>query len=73
MKRTVQTILRIIAAGLIVIGTLSILVDLLRLKWRGGALNLWSCLLGAITILLGVALSVKAPVLAGRLTDDFDQ
>jgi hypothetical protein len=72
MQRTVQMVLRLLAAGLIVVGGLNVVVEFAR-HWRlHAALNLWACVVWAIPIVLGLALFVKASALASRLTDDSD-
>ena len=72
MKHTVQKLLRLVAAGLILIGGLNVAVEFAR-HWRlRDPLHLWNCLLWAVPVVLGLALFVKAAALARRLTDDFD-
>jgi hypothetical protein len=72
MKRTVQMVLRLIAAGLILIGGLNAAVEFAR-RWRlHDTLDPWTCLLWAMPVVLGLALFVKAAALARRLTDDLD-
>jgi len=72
MKRTVQMVLRFIAAGLIVVGGLNLVLEFARHGRGSAALNLWACLLWAVLIALGVVLFAKASALASQLTDDFD-
>jgi hypothetical protein len=72
MKRAVQMVLRLIAAGLMVIGGLNLLLQFAGRR-KGLAPNLWVCLLWGVLIALGVALFAKAAALASQLTDDFDE
>ena len=65
-------VLRFVAAGLMVIGGLNLLLQFAGRR-KGLTPNLWTCLLWAVLIALGVALFVKASALASRLTDDFDE
>ena len=73
MKRTVQMVLRLVVAGLIVIGGSNVGLEFERHWLRHTKLNIGFCLLWAITVVLGVVLFAKASALASRLTDDFDE
>jgi len=73
MKRTVQMVLRLIAAGLIVVGGLSVAAEFARHWRRHVPLHLWTCLLWAFPVVLGLALFAGASALASRFTDDFDE
>ena len=73
MKRAVQMVLRLIAAGLLVVGGLNLVLEFARRGRGAAALNLWTCLLWAVLIGLGVLLFAKAPALASQWTDDFEE
>ena len=68
MKRTVQMVLRLIAAGLILIGGLNVGLEFERHWLRHATLNLRLCLLWAIPVVLGLAAAGAYAVGAGLIT-----
>ena len=78
MKRAVRTLIRIIAAALMVFGALEIGLELVhhRVQVRNHVENIqtnfWHYIIGAILISLGVILFLGSESLADQLTDDID-
>lgn len=72
MKRAVRTVLRLIAAGLMLFGGLELGLEFLRRNLPEARISLWRCLIGAILIALGGTLFAVSARLAEQLGDDFD-
>ena len=79
MKRAVCTLIRIIAAGLLVFGALDIVLELVhhlvqvRNHVENIQTNVWHYIIGAILIIVGVILFLGSESLADQLTDDIDE
>ena len=73
MKRAVRMILRLIAAGILIVGAMTMGLQLmLQLKHRGEP-SMTRVLLGGLGVVLGLVLFAASSSLAERLTDDFDE
>jgi hypothetical protein len=72
MKRVVCSILRLVAAGVAVLGGMEILLEFMRHRVRDAETNSWHYLVGSVLIALGITLFAASSKLAARLTDDFD-
>ena len=78
MKHAVRTLIRIIAAALLVFGTLEIGLELVhhQVQVREHAqtihTNVWHYIIGAVLIVVGVILFLGSESLADQLTDDID-
>jgi hypothetical protein len=78
MKRSVRTLIQIIAAALMVFGGLEIGLEIERhqIQVRNHAdpikTNIWRYLIGAVLLALGVILFAGSESLADQLTDDID-
>ncbi len=78
MKRAVRTLIRIIAAALILFGALEIGLELVhhRVQVRNHVesihTNIWHYIIGALLIVVGVILFLGSESLADQLTDDID-
>jgi TRAP-type C4-dicarboxylate transport system permease small subunit len=73
MKRAVRTVLRLIAAGLILFGALALALEFLHHRLPEAGISLWSCFVGTMLVGLGGALYAMSARLAERFTDDFDE
>ena len=73
MRRAVRSVLRLVAAGLIVVGGMTIGLEVLRQRAPEEGFHWLSAVLGAVAVLAGVALFVFSKSLAEQLTDDFDE
>jgi drug/metabolite transporter (DMT)-like permease len=73
MKRAVRTVLRLAAAGLILFGVLTLGLELLRQRLPDAGIRWWSCVLGALLVVVGGVLYAMSARLADRFTDDFDE
>lgn len=78
MKRAVRTLIRIIAAALILFGALEIGLELVhhRVQVHNHVepiqTNFWHYVIGVILIIVGVILFLGSESLADQLTDDID-
>jgi hypothetical protein len=72
MKRAVRTILRLVAAGLVVFGGLEFGLELMRHRLEQAEVSLWHCLIGVVLTILGVGLFAASARLAKRWTADFE-
>ena len=72
MRRAVRNILRLLAGGMVISGGLEFGLEFMRHRLRGSEIRLWSCIVGAILVGLGVVLFWGSGRLAERLTDDFE-
>jgi hypothetical protein len=73
MKRAVRTVLRLIAAGLLLFGGLELALEFLRRRMPESHLSIWRCLAGTLLLALGVGLYAASARLAERWTDEFDE
>jgi hypothetical protein len=73
MKRAVRSIIRLAAAGLIVFGGMEIGLELMRHRFQQTRISAGHCLIGAVLMVLGIALLAFSARLAARLTDDFEE
>jgi len=73
MKRAVRTVIRLLAAGLFLVGGMEIGLEFMRQRAKEGGIRLGSCLLGAVLIVLGATLAGVSGRLATRLTEDFEE
>ena len=78
MKRAVRTLIRIIAAALILFGALEIGFEVVHHQVQVSKhaqtiqSNIWHYIIGAILIAVGVVLFLGSESLADQLTDDID-
>jgi|WetSurMetagenome_2_1015567.scaffolds.fasta_scaffold182471_2 hypothetical protein len=73
MKRAVRTVLRLIAAGLMLFGGLELGLEFLRRNLPETRISLWRCLIGALLLVLGGTLFAASARLAEQWTDDLDE
>lgn len=73
MKRSVCMVLRLVAAGIIVIAGMGIGLEYVRHRMQGVDVNWWHCGLELLVIGGGVILFAKSGALAEKLTDDYDE
>ncbi|HXT10184.1 MAG TPA: hypothetical protein VN873_01370 [Candidatus Angelobacter sp.] len=78
MKRAVRTLIQIVAACLVIFGVLEIGLEIAhhQIQVRHHAepiqTNVWSYVIGAVLVALGVVLFLGSNSLAEQLTDDID-
>jgi hypothetical protein len=79
MKRAVRTLLRLIAAGLLIFGALEIGLELehhqlqIRNHVEPAETNIWRYVIGAVLVVAGLILFAASASLAEQLTDDFEE
>lgn len=74
MKRAVRTVIRILAAGLIVIGGLNLLLEYyIHHRKHSEEVRWGSVLLSATGIIAGVAFFAMSSRIARRLAEDFEE
>ena len=73
MKRAVRTIIRLIAAGLILFGGIEVALDFFNHRLHKASLSVWAWVIGIFLILLGGFLIAASESLADQLTDDIDE
>jgi divalent metal cation (Fe/Co/Zn/Cd) transporter len=79
MKRAVRTLIRIIAAALIIFGALEIGLEAahhqVQVHEHAQTIqtNFWHYIIGAILIVVGAILFLGSESLADQLTDDIDE
>ena len=79
MRRAVCTLIRIIAAGLLVFGTLEIGLELVRHQIQVHnhvepiKTNIWHYIIGSILMVVGIILFLGSASLAEQLTDDIEE
>jgi len=73
MKRAIRTVIRLIAAGAIVIGGMDCGLEVVR-RWKHfKEVSLWVCIINFLVIVAGVILFVASAALAEKFADDFDE
>ncbi len=73
MKRAVRSVIRLVAAGGILIGAMYLGVEFMRYRLRSAEPGLLGTLLSVLAIVAGVVLFATSSGLAARLTDDADE
>ena len=73
MKRVVRIVIRLIAAGIIVIGVMGLGLELARFKQHRPDFGVWHCVFDFLSVALGVVLFAASSKLANQMTDDFDE
>ena len=73
MNRAVRTVIRLVAAGLMVIGGMVIGLEFMRDRVKHAQLSVGQCVLGGLLIVAGVVLFWASSRLAERLADDFEE
>jgi hypothetical protein len=79
MKRAVRTLLRLIAAGLLIFGALEIGLEFehhqlqIRNHVEPAETNIWRYVIGAVLVVAGLFLFAASASLAEQLTDDFEE
>jgi len=73
MKRAIRTLLRLVAAGFIVFGGMTIGLALMRRRTPKAEASSWPFVLGAVLTALGMVLFWASGRLAERLADDFEE
>jgi hypothetical protein len=73
MKRAARTLIRLIAAGIIVIGVLSLGLEFARYRQHRADFSGWRCVFDFLAVTLGAILLAVSSKLADRFTDDFDE
>ena len=71
MRRAVRTLIRIIAAALVVFGGLELVLEYAR--ERTASISWGQVILGAALIIVGIALLATSARLAEKFTDDFEE
>lgn len=72
MKHAVCSIIRLIAAALVVFGGLEIGWEAMRHRVQHAETNLWHYLIGSLLIVVGIILFAASSNLAAQLTDEDD-
>jgi hypothetical protein len=72
MKHAVGNVIRLVAAGIIVIGGMSIVLEFARYRLQSAEPDVWQFLLGSCAIVAGLALFAASSRLAARWTGDSD-
>jgi len=73
MKRAVRSVIRLAAAGIMIIGALYLGMDFMRYRFQGGRPSAVQLVLGMIAIGAGLVLFLASSALAARLADHFDE
>lgn len=73
MKRAVRTLIRIIAAALVVFGGMQMALEFFRDRLNETGLRWGPIIIGALLIVGGIILLAASAALAERFTDDFDE
>lgn len=73
MKRAIRTVIRLIAAGAIVIGGMDCSLEIAHHWKHFKEVSLWVCIINFLVIVAGVILFAASAALAEKLADDFDE
>jgi uncharacterized membrane protein len=73
MQRAVRTIIRLVAAGLIVFGGMQAGLEFMRHRVKNAETSPWQYIIGFLLIVLGATLSATSSRIADRLTDESDE
>ena len=73
MKRAVRTLIRLVAAGFVLFGSLTFGLEFMRDRMKHAGISVWHCVLGGILVVIGVVLFWTSARLAERLGEDFDE
>ena len=71
MKRAVRSLIRIIAAALVVFGGLGASLEFARHRVQGEEMRLGPLIQGAVLIVVGIAIFAASARLAEKFADDF--
>lgn len=66
-------VIRLIAAGIIVVGGMSAGLEFVRQRMQGTELSLWRVILGVLGVVIGLVLFAVSTSLAAKLTDDIEE
>ena len=72
MRRAVRTVIRLIAAGIIVVAVMSLALEFTRSRQHRADFAVWRCVIDFLAVALGVVLFATSSKLAARLTDGFE-
>lgn len=72
-SRKARTLIYLVAAGFLIVGTLNIAAYLLKCRHDQAAVNLWRCLYLSIPLVIGLAILIKSSALARRIEDWLEQ
>ncbi len=72
MRRAVRMVLRLAAAGIVLLGGMGIGLEMVRHRMQGAGLNWWKSGLSLLAILAGLFLFLASSSLAEQLTDDVE-
>ena len=73
MKRAVRMVIRLIAAGIIVVSGMNVGLEYVRQRLSDVEVGWVRVCLGVLGVALGGALFAASNKLAGRMTDDIDE
>lgn len=73
MRRAVRTVIRLIAAGIIVVGGMNAGLEYVRHRMQGAEVSPWRVAIGTFGVVLGVGLFAASSPLAKRMTEDFEE
>jgi uncharacterized membrane protein HdeD (DUF308 family) len=73
MKRAVCMVIRLIAAGIIVVSGMNVGLEYVRHRMQGAETEWLRVSLGTFGVVLGIALLFASAPLARRMTDDIDE
>lgn len=73
MKRAVRSVIRLIAAGFIVIGGIYAGLEFAQYRSANGDPSLLRILLSTLTVVAGLVLFASSSGLAARLTGEYDE
>jgi hypothetical protein len=72
-RRIALTVIRLVAAGCLLISTLNLGLYYLKTHQARDSMQIGRCLLLAIPLVIGILLLIKSTAIARRLTQDFDE
>jgi hypothetical protein len=73
MKHAVRTVIRLIVAGIIIVGGMNVGLEYVRHRMHGTETSLLRVGLGMLGVVLGLILVATSSSLAERMTDDFEE
>jgi hypothetical protein len=73
MKRAVRTVIRFIAAGMVIVGGMNVGLEFVRRQVQEADLDPWRLAIGLLAVVAGIALFAASAALAAKMTDDIDE
>jgi hypothetical protein len=72
-RRLALNLIRIVAAGFFIVGSLDLLAYWFKCHKEKIDLNVWHCLVHSIPLVIGVAILIKSSALAARVEEYLDE